>query len=295
MREITITVEDPSALLAPGAFGPGALGHWESASAATGPWATGGSFPITTATTYTVWDGDGTAATWYRVRYSDSGNSTFGDWSDAGSSSLLVSLADVRAVIPTRLTDAQLAPIIAREEAMLARQITELAGPRTQLYYIGDPAAMGLWWDSAVWAPGTRIWVLSDRMGPLGLLRPTDAVAVTDNGVAVSAGDLRLLRQGTLVERAAGGWRGPLVEITYTPNDALEVIRVVIELCRLTMTETGYQSETIGGYRYVKHLRPAPGQVDPRKELIRSLMTHLTKGTMQVRTSSEDDRIGAVS
>jgi hypothetical protein len=206
----------------------------------------------------------------------------------------VTTVSDLRALVPSPLTDGQLVSIIAREEAALARQITDLSGERTQLYYIGDPAAMGLWWDSAVWAPGTRIWILSDRMGPLGLLRPTDAVTVKDNGVTVSSGDVRLLRQGTLVERAAGGWQGPLVEVTYTPNDSLEVVRVVIELCRMTMTETGFQAENIGDYGYKKHLRPAPGEIDPRKALIRSLMTHLPKGTMRIRTSSEDDRIGAV-
>jgi hypothetical protein len=118
-------------------------------------------------------------------------------------------------------------------------------------------------------------------------------VTVVDNGVTISAGDIRLLRQGTLVERASGGWNGPLVEVTYTPNDSLEVVRVVIELCRMTMTETGYQAEHIGDYSYAKHLRPGPGEIDPRKALIRSLMTHLPKGTMRIRTSSEDDRIGA--
>lgn len=204
----------------------------------------------------------------------------------------LVTPAQVKALIPSALTDPQLQDVIDREEATLTRQVTALSGPRTQLYYIGDPATMGLWWDTAAWTPGTRIWIMSDRMGPLGLLRPTDAVAVKDNGVTIT--DTRLLRQGTLVERSAG-WVGPLVEITYTPNDQLEVVRVVIELCRMTMTETGYQSEKIGDYGYAKHLRPAPGEPDPRKVLYRSLMTHLPKGTMRIRTSSEDDRIGAVT
>ena len=245
-------------------------------------------------------DGDWYAATDTRYLY---GPKAAGAW-PAGvllSGATLTSVSDLRALVPSELADDQLATVIAREEAMLARQVTDLAGPRTQAWHIGDPATMGLWWDTRGVAPGgsgplsySSMWVMPDRRGPLGLLRPTDAVAVVDNGAPVADSDIRLLRQGTLVERAAGGWNGPLVEVTYTPNDALEVVRVVIELCRMTLTETGYQSEQIGDYRYAKHLRPAPGEADPRKALIRSLMTHLPKGTMRIRTQAEDDRIGAV-
>ncbi len=245
-------------------------------------------------------DGDWYVATDTHVIY---GPKTAGTW-PAGVSLIgptMTAIADLRALVPSPLTDDQLTSIIAREEAALARQITDLSGERTQAFYIGDPAARGIWWDvvSMSWpegrSPWATLWMMSDRMGPLGLLRPTDTVTVVDNGVTVSPGDIRLLRQGTLVERASGGWQGPLVEVTYTPNDALEVVRVVIELCRMTMTETGFQRETIGDYTYQKHLRPAPGEIDPRKALIRSLMTHLPKGTMRIRTSSEDDRIGAVA
>jgi hypothetical protein len=213
----------------------------------------------------------------------------------------LTTLAQVKALVsPAQpMADADIQDVINREEAMLARQITDLSGSRTQAYYIGDPAQMGLYIDTVAMQPDrsgyAAFWMMNDRLGPLGLLRPTDAVTVVDNGVTISAGDIRLLRQGTLVERASGGWNGPLVEVTYTPNDELEVIRVVIELCRMTMTESGYQAEHIGDYSYAKHLRPGPGEIDPRKVLIRSLMTHLPKGTMRIRTSSEDDRIGATT
>ena len=212
----------------------------------------------------------------------------------------LVTPAQVMALVQSNLTPDQVQDVINREEAALARQITELSGERTQAFYVGDPAARGLWWDviSMSWpqgrSPWATLWMANDRMGPLGLLRPTSAVVVVDNGETVADSDIRLLRQGTLVERGAGGWNGPLVEVTYTPDDELEVERVVIELCRLTMTETGYQEEQIGDYRYVKALRQGGTPVDPRKALIRSLMTHLPKGTMRIRTQAEDDRIGAV-
>jgi hypothetical protein len=203
----------------------------------------------------------------------------------------LVAPADVRALVPTALVDADLQKVIDREEAALARAIGPLSGARTQTWYIGDPSP--LWWDQAAFpGPNVAVWILSDRRGPLTLLRPTDAVTVTDNGVTVSGSDIRLLRRGTAVERGSGGWNGPVVTVAYTPNDALEVARVVIELCRETLTATGYQSETIGDYSYTKALRAAAGQADPRHELVRSLMTHLPRNTMRLRTQGEDGRIG---
>jgi len=196
--------------------------------------------------------------------------------------------SQLRPLVSSALTDAQLQDVIDREEAALARQISALYGARTQTWYVGDPGSV---WMYAAELPTS--WVTSDRMGPLALLRPTDAVTVTDNGVSVSGSDVRLLRGGTQVERASGGWDGPIVTVTYTPNDALEVTRVLIELCRLTLTETGYQSEQIGDYRYDRGARQAGG--DPRRVLIRSLMPHPARGTVRVRTSSEDDRVGAVT
>jgi hypothetical protein len=198
--------------------------------------------------------------------------------------------ADVMALVPTALTEDQVTSLILREEAALARQVTDLAGERTQAFYVEDPASSGLYIDAVSLAGYSSIWILSTPTGPLGLQRPTDAVEVVDGGVALDPSEVRLLRQGTLVERVSGAWRGPVVEVTYTPNDLLEVQRVVIELCRITLTETGYNAESIGDYSYTK--KPAvPGTPDPRKALIRSLMTHLPLGTTRVRSSSEDDRI----
>lgn len=197
------------------------------------------------------------------------------------------SIAEVRALVSTPLADDDLQDVIDREEAALARQIGQLSGERTQTWHVGDqsgPAASGA-------LPGAM--VSSDRMGPLALLRPTDAVTVTDNGVAVTAEDVRLLRKGTQIERASGGWTGPIVTGTYTPNDLLEVKGVVIALCRLSLGETGFESETIDGYSYTRG-SASQTPASQRKALVRSLQTHPPRGTVGVRTSNDTARVGAV-
>jgi hypothetical protein len=206
-------------------------------------------------------------------------------------------VAQVRALVTTSMSDADLQDLIDREEAALARQIGPLSGPRTQVWYVGDPSGpwpvygFGPLYGSSLAHMGAR--VASDRMGPLALLRPADAVEVTDNGVAVTPEDVRMLRNGTQIERASGGWTGPIVLGTYTPNDLSEVIGVVIGLCRLTVVETGYVSETIGGYAYTRETKSQSG-VDPRKALIRTLQTHPPRGTLGVRSSSDTARVGPV-
>lgn len=214
----------------------------------------------------------------------------------------VVTVEQLRALVPATQTDDQLQEVIDREEHYLEVELRgPLTGPRTQTFYVGDPAAMGLWIDTRVLLPGSPIWMMSDRMGPLGLMRRTDGLSiagtppvvfsVVDNGVAVIPTDLRLLRYGSLIERASGGWNGPIVTATYEPNDTLEVLRVVIELCRLTLTETGFFAEAIGEYRYTKRSDKAD---ESRKMLVRTLKTHLPKGMMRIGVASEDDRIGAV-
>jgi hypothetical protein len=68
---------------------------------------------------------------------------------------------------------------------------------------------------------------------------------------------------------------GPLVEIDYTPNDAAQITRVVIELCRLTLTETAYNAEDLGGYKYQRAgIKPATSmqiQAASAAALVRSL------------------------
>jgi hypothetical protein len=301
MRHLEIEVTNADELLATEAYGAGALLRWERSSTEAGTYVEGGTEALVAGTTlYDVWDAAGIETTWYRTRISNAGGTTFSAYSSPRSPvTSVTSVAQVRALVSTSMSDADLQGVIDREEAALARQVTALAGDRTQTWFVGDQSAMGLYRDSLTTLPFSGrgpfmgAWMTVDRMGPLSLLRPTDAVVVTDNGVTVADDDIRLLRGGTQVERASGGWQGPIVTVAYTPNDALEVARVVIELCRLTLTETGYQSERIGEYQYDRGAKPAGA--DPRRALVRSLMPHPAKGSMRIRTSSEDDRIGAVT
>lgn len=213
----------------------------------------------------------------------------------------LTTVAQLRALVPATQTESQLQEVIDREEYWLAHELRgTLAGSRIQTFYVGDPSAMGLWVDTRVLLPGSPIWMMSDRMGLLWLLRHTDTAtiagtppqvfAVVDNGVDVTS-DIRLVKHGTAVERASGGWNGPIVTVTYTPVDSLEVQRVTIELCRLTLTETGFYSEMMGEYRYMKR---DTGQDENRLSLVRKLKTHLPLSMIHVQTASEDDRVGAV-
>lgn len=147
----------------------------------------------------------------------------------------VVTNATVRAQVKTRLGEADLTKVIAREEAYLARRIGPLAGARTLRFR--RPA----YFDSA-WA--------------IRLPRPSLAadVDITDNGTAWVDGDFRLGGGGYILEpEGIRSFNGP-VDVAFTPSDALEVERVVIELVRLAVTETGYSSETIGGYTYQRGL-----------------------------------------
>jgi len=180
----------------------------------------------------------------------------------------VVSVADVRALVDTDLSDADLETVIAREEAALARVIGPLDGPRTQTFYPdAHPETFSL---------------------PLILARPTDAVTLSDNGQALASGDYRLHPNGLVIERMPGWtyWHGPMAA-TYTPNDLLEVQRVLIELTRLTVTETGYLSETIGDYSYSRGARG--GSLNPteaaRSRLIQGLIPPLVASTSRLTSS----------
>ena len=217
-------------------------------------------------------------------------------------SATLVSTDDVRALVSTTLTDAQLLDVIIREEASVANELfwpTGLGQTATQTFYVGYSTWAEVYADTALMGPrvvANTWWLQPDLMEPLRLSRAADSVVVVDNGVTISSGDIRLLRRGTMIERASGGWHGPIVTVTYTPVDLPIVKRVVIELVRLTLTETGYQSERIGDYSYQKHVRAGAGSSTEatRRSLIRSIRPNLPAGSMRVVGSNESVRVGGV-
>jgi hypothetical protein len=179
----------------------------------------------------------------------------------------LTSLDDVSALVKTTLEGVSLQAVIDREEAYLASELrSPLTGIRTQ----------------KVWRPMARH--CADASAIL-LLRPTDEIdELRDNGDVLDASDVRLLEGGTAVERV-GYWTGPLVEVDYTPNDAANVVRVVVELCRLTLTETGFNSESVAGdYQYQRAgIKPATAieiQMASRAALVRSLRPSLRSASV---------------
>lgn len=181
----------------------------------------------------------------------------------------LLTIATARAVITTSLTDAALQDVIDREEAWLARRIGPLEGERTETF----PLA------------GYR-----RRQYEVRLKRPTDAAnlsEVTDYGEVVT--NVELVHDGWRVARTLGSsyFIGP-VTVEYTPNDELEVIRVLIELVRLVTVVAsgdvtpGMQSETLGDYQYTLG-SGAQSPYSTRRALVKSLQEPSSPGSIGVR------------
>lgn len=161
----------------------------------------------------------------------------------------LVTTAEVRGFVEesARLGDVDLQGLIDREESYLAHRVGPLVGPRDE----------------------TIRWPTVDR--PIRLRRPTDAVVVTEGGVTVDGSGLVLLGDGQFVDLVDRYWRGPVV-VTYTPTDELDVKRVVLELIRLSLTETPYDGEAIGDYSYSQGSDRGGGGLQSRGALWRSLL-----------------------
>ena len=74
MIHLTITIQNTSDLLDSHAYGPGALGRWESAPANSGPYTEQGTFALMTGvSSYSIWDPAGLPTFWYRTRVSTAG------------------------------------------------------------------------------------------------------------------------------------------------------------------------------------------------------------------------------
>lgn len=159
----------------------------------------------------------------------------------------------------TSLADADLQAVIDREEAWLAGRVGALVGARTDTFWPG----------------------LADT--PIYLGRRAASVVVTDNATAVAASDLQFTPASGIVRRTRGWWTGP-VAITWTPTDADEVKRAVIELVRGTLGETGYDSETIGDYSYNRgDARARPS----RSSIVRTILLRRPAYGLRIRSSLE--------
>ncbi|HEY8819053.1 MAG TPA: hypothetical protein VIM25_09565, partial [Candidatus Limnocylindrales bacterium] len=211
-----------------------------------------------------------------------------------------VPLADLRALVPARQSDLDLQTILDREEAWLADRVGPLSGERTQTFYLPaereqfyiEPSGYAL---DRPRLPYPYMIRDVDAEGPLILFRQADTVSLaTDGGATVTT---RLLRLGWMVEKTTGPWLGPSMAVTYTPTDAGSVAKVVIELVRLTVNETGFIQERIGDYMYSRRaglIEPVAANEVARQALVRSLLypTNIPR-TMRIKSSGLSDRVGA--
>lgn len=167
----------------------------------------------------------------------------------------LLTIERLRSQIEADQTDDELQAIIDDEESWLAARIGPLAGSRSETFYAYSVDA------------------------PLRLRRRVTTATVADDGTAT---DVVVIDNGWAVESTLGAWDGPVV-VTYTPDDEAEVRRVVLELVRLTLTETGYQSQRQGDYSYTK------GSVETRlarHALVRSLQPPPFNGSLRLTSST---------
>lgn len=211
-----------------------------------------------------------------------------------------VPLADIRALVKCKQTDSELQTILDREEGWLADRVGPLAGSRIQTFYLPAEREQFYIEPSGYAVDRPRLpypYMIRDvdAESPLTLFRQADTVsAVTDGGATVTA---RLLSMGWKVEKTTGPWLGPSMAVTYTPTDAGSVAKVVIELVRMTVLETGFIQERIGDYMYSRragNIEPVAANEVARMALVRTLLypTNIPR-TMRLRSSALSERIGA--
>lgn len=236
---------------------------------------------------YIYTDLAGANTDWYRGRYANAGDTEFSGYSmivEGEVQSRLVTLSEVRALVTTTLSDDDLSDVIAREEAELAAIIGPLSGERTEVFLL----------------------TVNLAAEQVTLRRTTNAVSVTDNGVAVGAADLRILADQRTILRyltstppayARGYWLGP-VEVTYTPNDLQRVKRVLIDLVNLMVigitpasgnapAPGAIASETFGTYSYTL-ARTATASFTTeqrRRSLVATLLPKQSPTSIRIRSS----------
>lgn len=133
----------------------------------------------------------------------------------------VLSVAECRALVTTSLSDDDLQDIIDREESWLAHRVGPLTGERSQTFLTED---------------GDEV---------LRLTRHTDSVTVEDDDGAYSLASLR--GWSDVLPASTDPWNGDTT-VTYTPDDEHDVRRAIVTLVRLTLSESGYQAESAGGY-----------------------------------------------
>lgn len=237
---IDVDINDPARELA--TYGAGAVVGLERAAAATGPWTLVATQLLAAATQqYSFADPSGTPTSWYRSYLANAAATDFSARTEprqVDATPTIVSTLQVAALVKTGLSNYDLAELIAREEELLAAEVGELVGARTETFLLTDRTVAS----------------------PVRLARPTTLIAVTEDNVTTT--DVRLVAGRTVQRLLATGWgtdawRG-VVEVTYTPGDLARITTWVIELVRSRLAETGHESESIDSYTYNRGDRSYP-------------------------------------
>ena len=278
MIHLEVDVANAAELLATEAYDIGALLRWESSATEAGTYAEGGTIALDVGKTlYDVWDGAGVTGTWYRTRVSDAGGTTFSAYSVPRSPvTSLVSIAEVRALVKSAISDEDLEDVIDREESWLTGKIGTLTGERTDTF-----------------TPG-----IGDT--PLYLSRQAPSVVLTDAGRTMAASEFLFTPSTGQIRRIWSpdltgtppwrqlylGWQGT-VTARYTPSDEAAVKRAIIELARLTVGETGMASETMGTYSYTRVTTSGVSAEPNRAGLVRGILLRRPAYSLRIHSAME--------
>jgi hypothetical protein len=176
--------------------------------------------------------------------------------------------------IGAELDEAALQDAIDEEEAWLARKIGPLVGERTERF---------------------RLTYITPLPTQVQLRRPTDSVEVEQDSTEVDMGGLDMLADGWVVGRLPLGTRFTgVLDITYTPNDELEVKRALKELLGLTLAtqgSAGLSAEVMGSYSYA---RGAGTTTRLRRSIVRGLQAPPAAGTTRLLSSVRHGLAGAI-
>lgn len=144
--------------------------------------------------------------------------------------SLFADIDEIRNVVSTDLNDVELQAVVTREEVELVRQIGAHTGSVTEIRP-GGSKSIYLTRQIASITSVSEYLYLGDT-APQVLVVNTDYVAWEDQG---------------RIERLDGHF-GPKVTIVYTPDDDRELRKqVLIELVRIALNQSPYQSESVSG------------------------------------------------
>lgn len=143
----------------------------------------------------------------------------------------LVSVDEVRALVNTPLTDAQLTEVIERIEAEVTRRI----GPPQDDTGTVTHTVSGYGEGDAFFLPGEA----------------EEIVSVEEDNQPLTSDEYRYYAGGALERLGARHWFGQ-VEVVYKPvDDRAARKQAIIDLVRLTLARTAMQSESVGGeYSY---------------------------------------------